>query len=78
MWPGTATQRRGYNGPAESKARDRESLWCVGHFKAGQLKSAGRLYVSRERTFFQAIPETTISNRVDCPQLESAGGTRRP
>jgi len=41
----------------------------------GQIGASRRLFASRERTIFQAIPEASISDRLDCPQLESAGGT---
>src|SRR5207244_9439930 len=47
------------------------------YFATGQLGSARRLFVPRERTFFQAISEATVPGCLHRAQLESAGGTRR-
>ena len=43
-------------------------------FITGQLGASERLFRSRECLFFKRF--LTISDRVDCSQLESAGGTR--
>ncbi len=45
-------------------------------FITGQLGRAGRLFVPRECTIFQALSEASISDRLDRSQLKSDGGTR--
>jgi len=47
------------------------------YFVTGQLGGAGRLFVPRERTVFQAISQATVPGGLYRSQLKSAGRTRR-
>src|SRR5262249_33575801 len=73
LWVQCSVARSHFDAP---QARGYKNV-AYAYFATGQLGSARRLFVPRERTFFQTISEATVPGCFHRAQLESAGGTRR-